>query len=72
VVRAIVDIARGLGTQTVAEFVGDEETVHVLAQLGVDYGQGYHLGRPQPLETLLAGLASPPADPAPRLGALRG
>jgi PAS domain S-box-containing protein len=52
-VQAVVGIARGLGTQTVAEFVGDSETVKLLEQLGVDYGQGYHLGRPAPVETLL-------------------
>ena len=52
-VQAVVDIARGLGTQTVAEFVGDDATVELLRQLGVDYGQGYHLGCPAPVETLL-------------------
>jgi EAL domain-containing protein (putative c-di-GMP-specific phosphodiesterase class I) len=52
-VQAVVGIARGLGTQTVAEFVGDSETVKLLEQLGVDYGQGFHLGRPAPVETLL-------------------
>jgi EAL domain-containing protein (putative c-di-GMP-specific phosphodiesterase class I) len=52
-VQAVVGIARGLGTQTVAEFVGDTETVTLLEQLGVDYGQGFHLGRPAPVETLL-------------------
>jgi diguanylate cyclase (GGDEF)-like protein/PAS domain S-box-containing protein len=52
-VQAVVDIARGLGTQTVAEFVGDDETVELLRQLGVDYGQGYHLGRPEDVQGLL-------------------
>ena len=52
-VKAVVDIARGLGTQTVAEFVGDDQTVELLRQLGVDYGQGYHLGRPEPVHELL-------------------
>jgi diguanylate cyclase (GGDEF)-like protein/PAS domain S-box-containing protein len=52
-VQAVVDIARGLGTQTVAEFVGDDETVELLRQLGVDYGQGYHLGRPAAVHELL-------------------
>jgi len=37
----------------VAEFVGDTETVKLLEQLGVDYGQGFFLGRPAPVETLL-------------------
>jgi diguanylate cyclase (GGDEF)-like protein/PAS domain S-box-containing protein len=49
VVKAVVDIAAGLGSQTVAEFVGDDDTVELLRTLGVDYGQGYHLGRPAPL-----------------------
>jgi diguanylate cyclase (GGDEF)-like protein/PAS domain S-box-containing protein len=55
-VQAVVDIARGMGTQTVAEFVGDDATVELLRQLGVDYGQGYHLGRPAAVETLLPAL----------------
>jgi EAL domain-containing protein (putative c-di-GMP-specific phosphodiesterase class I) len=57
VIRAIVDIARGLGTRTVAEFVGDARTVEVLGELGVDYGQGFHLGRPAPVAGLLTAAA---------------
>jgi diguanylate cyclase (GGDEF)-like protein/PAS domain S-box-containing protein len=53
VVRAVVDIARGLDTKTVAEFVGDEVTVELLRSLGIDYGQGYHLGRPGPVSRVL-------------------
>ncbi|MBT9521317.1 MAG: EAL domain-containing protein [Dechloromonas sp.] len=45
-VRAIVDVARGLGKKTVAEFVGDAETLRLLAEIGVDYVQGYYLSRP--------------------------
>jgi diguanylate cyclase (GGDEF)-like protein/PAS domain S-box-containing protein len=58
VVRAVVDIARGLGTQTVAEFVGDDETVVLLRELGVDYAQGYHLGMPAPVAGILPSLPS--------------
>jgi diguanylate cyclase (GGDEF)-like protein/PAS domain S-box-containing protein len=53
-IRAIVDIARGLEKHTIAEYVSDEETVALLARIGVDYGQGYHLGRPAPLAEQLA------------------
>jgi EAL domain-containing protein (putative c-di-GMP-specific phosphodiesterase class I) len=53
VVRAVVDIAKAMGTQTCAEFVGDDETVELLQDLGVDYGQGFHLGRPRPVDELL-------------------
>jgi diguanylate cyclase (GGDEF)-like protein len=52
VVQALVDIARGLGKQTVAEFVGDDDTMAVLRDLGVDLAQGYHLGRPAPADQL--------------------
>jgi diguanylate cyclase (GGDEF)-like protein len=45
-VKAIVQIARGLGKQTIAEFVEDEETKRMLHEYGVDMAQGFHLGRP--------------------------
>ena len=45
-VQAIIDVARGLGKQTIAEFVEDEETLRILRELGVDYAQGYYIGRP--------------------------
>jgi diguanylate cyclase (GGDEF)-like protein/PAS domain S-box-containing protein len=54
VIEAVVNIARGLGTRTVAEFVGDEPTVALLQRLGVDFGQGYHLGMPVPVADILA------------------
>jgi Amt family ammonium transporter len=54
--RAMVDsintIGHIMGLKTVAEFVEDGATLEVLRQLGVDYAQGYHLGQPQPLESL--------------------
>lgn len=53
-ISAVVGIARGLGKLTIAEFVEHEETVEVLTRLGVDYGQGYYLGRPAPLHQHLA------------------
>jgi diguanylate cyclase (GGDEF)-like protein len=45
-VKAIVEIARGLGKRTIAEFVQDDETTRMLREYGVDMAQGYHLGRP--------------------------
>jgi diguanylate cyclase (GGDEF)-like protein/PAS domain S-box-containing protein len=48
-VEAIVRIARGLGKRTIAEFVGDEPTVELLRDFGVDFAQGYHVGRPVPV-----------------------
>jgi diguanylate cyclase (GGDEF)-like protein len=45
-VQAIVQIARGLGKATIAEYVQDEVTTQMLREYGVDMAQGYHLGRP--------------------------
>jgi diguanylate cyclase (GGDEF)-like protein/PAS domain S-box-containing protein len=56
VVRAVVDIARGLGTDTIAEFVQDDETLSLLHDFGVGYAQGYHTGRPGALDTILPAL----------------
>jgi len=51
-VRAMVQVAQGLGMKTVAEFVEDAETVEFLRAYGVDFAQGYHIGRPAPVEEL--------------------
>lgn len=48
-VKALVDVARGMGKQTIAEFVGDKATMGLLRELGVDYAQGFEVGRPQPM-----------------------
>ncbi len=53
VVEAIVGIARGMGKKTIAEFVADEQTARLLEKSGVDFAQGYHIGRPRPLTDLL-------------------
>jgi diguanylate cyclase (GGDEF)-like protein len=45
-VQAIVQIARGLGKTTIAEYVQDDITAQMLREYGVDMAQGYHLGRP--------------------------
>lgn len=45
-VKAITDVARGMGIKTVAEFVEDEETLSYLRECGVDFAQGYLIGRP--------------------------
>jgi PAS domain S-box-containing protein len=49
VVSAIIDVARKFGIQTVAEGVESEEALRLLRELGADFVQGYHLGRPGPL-----------------------
>lgn len=44
--KSIVILAQSLGIKTVAEFVEGEEVMTAIRELGVDYGQGYYIGRP--------------------------
>ncbi|MGH9304000.1 MAG: sensor domain-containing protein [Acidimicrobiales bacterium] len=53
IIESIVTIATGLGKETVAEHVADGHTMRFLERLGVDFAQGYYIGRPAPLEQLL-------------------
>lgn len=48
IVRAIVDVARGMGKKTIAECVEDAVTHRMLCDFGVDAMQGYHLSLPRP------------------------
>ncbi len=48
-VEAIHTIGHVMGLRTVAECVEDETTLAHLRAIGIDYGQGYHLGKPEPL-----------------------
>jgi diguanylate cyclase (GGDEF)-like protein/PAS domain S-box-containing protein len=54
-VKAIGEIAHGFGKKTVAEFVENAETLELLNTYGIDYAQGYHIGRPAPRPIVLAG-----------------
>jgi PAS domain S-box-containing protein len=49
VVQSIVSLAASFGLKTVGEGVEDEASLNLLRELGVDYGQGFHIGRPAPL-----------------------
>ena len=46
IVETIVDFARKIGSKTVAEFVTDEPTFSISKELGIDYCQGYYVGKP--------------------------
>jgi EAL domain-containing protein (putative c-di-GMP-specific phosphodiesterase class I) len=54
VVKALVGVVRGMGRSTIAEFVGDEPTMSLLRSYGVDYAQGFEVGRPHPVLPLAA------------------
>ncbi|GAC1526985.1 MAG: hypothetical protein NVS2B6_14630 [Thermoleophilaceae bacterium] len=52
IVKALVEVAEGTATRTVAVFVTDEPTLGVLRRQGVDFAQGYAVGRPRPVAEL--------------------
>ena len=54
VVHALARIARGMGRETIAEFVGDEPTLEMLRAYEVDYAQGFYIGEPAALHALAA------------------
>jgi len=55
--RAVAQLAHTMGMETVAEVVETDESRTRMAALGIDYGQGYAIGRPMPLAEVLADLA---------------
>lgn len=52
IVRALVQACQGMGIKTIAEFVTDQTTMDMVRELGVDFAQGYHLGKPEPVSAL--------------------
>lgn len=52
-VNSINGIGHVMGMKTIAEFVESDEILKKITELGVDYAQGYAVGKPIPLETLI-------------------
>ncbi|MFK5938317.1 MAG: EAL domain-containing protein [Sulfurimonas sp.] len=46
IVKTIVNFASSLGLKTIAEYVEDIESLEILEKMGVDYIQGYYIGKP--------------------------
>ncbi len=74
-VRAIAQLAKTMSMETVAEYVETDEIRRRITSLGVDYGQGFCLGKPHPLTQmlkelpLLPGFSQPSSrDPASETG----
>jgi predicted signal transduction protein with EAL and GGDEF domain len=57
IVRSTIDLAKSLGLRVTAEGVESERVLLRLAELGCDYAQGFHLGRPGPADDCLAAFA---------------
>ncbi|MEO7580308.1 MAG: EAL domain-containing protein, partial [Massilia sp.] len=58
IVEAIVSLAVNLGMKTIAEWAEDAATVRTLAEIGVDYVQGWAVSRSQPADKILAAKSS--------------
>ena len=46
IVKTIVNFASNLGLKTIAEFVEDKDALEMLEKMGVDFVQGYYIGKP--------------------------
>lgn len=57
IVRSTIELAHNLGLRVVAEGVEEETVLTRLRSLGCDVAQGYHLGRPMPIDKLQEWLA---------------
>ena len=47
IIQTIINFAKDLEIKTIAEFVEDKESLNLLEKMGVDYIQGYYIGKPQ-------------------------
>lgn len=66
-IRALHEVAKGFGKKTIAEFVDREETLHTLEHFGVDYVQGYLIGKPSDVVPIAEPAQAPEApDQKPR------
>ena len=54
-VETIVDLAKKLHVETIAEFVSSAEILAVVKELGVDYAQGFYIGKPQEISKHIKG-----------------
>lgn len=48
IIKAIVSLANALDIKTVAEYVESEELYEIVKECGIDYAQGYYVGKPEP------------------------
>ena len=61
-VAAITQVAKVMELETIAEYVENEETRKLITDLGVDFAQGYIIGKPAPLQNLVADLSDLPSS----------
>jgi diguanylate cyclase (GGDEF)-like protein len=54
-VETIVELAHKLHIATIAEFVSSKEILEIVQELGVDYAQGFYMGKPEPIQNHIEG-----------------
>ncbi len=52
-VQSIAQIGHTMGLKIIAEYVENIEILNILGDMGIDYGQGYHIDRPGPLDVVI-------------------
>jgi PAS domain S-box-containing protein len=60
VVKALVDVAKGTGAETIAVFASDDDALRILREIGVGYAQGHKVGRPRPIAEALSAVEAAP------------
>ena len=52
-VRSINQVGHAMGLEVIAEYVENDAIIQILNEIGVDYGQGYGISRPMPIEDVV-------------------
>jgi len=52
-VKSIHQIGKLMGIKTVAEFIESKDMAECVKKMGIDYGQGYALGKPKPIKDMI-------------------
>jgi diguanylate cyclase (GGDEF)-like protein/PAS domain S-box-containing protein len=71
IVSAISGIAKSLGCSVVAEKIERQDALDILRDMGIAFGQGYLLHRPEPLDAIVA-RAARTVPPGRRSGSIKG
>lgn len=53
-VETIVELAHKLEIETIAEYVSSKEILDIIKEIGIDYAQGFYMGKPERIEDLLS------------------
>jgi len=53
-VETIVELAHKLDIETIAEYVSSKEILDTVTEIGIDYAQGFYIGKPERIEDLIS------------------